>query len=115
VKGLRQHGLMKGCVEYGHLRNIRQKFPHDFDTCYIRRIVQRRKRDELPDRFDRPVIDNRRLTEFLASVHHAVAHGKDLRCRSAGPGPAAHLQDNRKSFAVVSNRPCFDDLLPSAG
>jgi hypothetical protein len=69
-------GLVKGRVEDGNVRDIRQDAPRLGDGCDRRRVVQRRQLDQLFEPCLQRVVDQRGLAE-RATVDDAVRYGVD--------------------------------------
>jgi len=60
------HGLVEGGVKNGHLRNGRQKSPHELNTRQVVRVMQRRQAAERTDRLDDVFIDKEGIHEGYA-------------------------------------------------
>ena len=72
------HGLVEGGVEHGHLRHIGQDGVDGVDASHVHGIVQRGNAVALLDHGLHLIGDEHALVEFLATMHHAVAHSVDF-------------------------------------
>ena len=73
AEGPGRHGLVERGVERGHLREFGPQGADRFDAGQVRRVLQRRQRNERADRGDHVVVHQDRGAEPLAPVHHPVA------------------------------------------
>ena len=63
---------VKGCIEYGEMRNVRQSRPREVDSCKGGWIVERRQRIQLLDLTKHGIVQSRRGAKLLATVHDAM-------------------------------------------
>ena len=75
---LLRHRLMNGCIEYGHIRHIRQNLPANFYTQNIRRIVEGCKFGIFSNGIKNIFIDKYGMRKFFASMHNAMADTSDF-------------------------------------
>ena len=68
---------MKGRVEDGHVRNVRERGTRLLDGCKRRTVVQRRQLGHGGELALDRVVDHDRLAEALAAVDDAVRDGPD--------------------------------------
>ena len=72
------HGLVEGGVKNGHLRNGRQKSPHELNARQVVRVMQRRKVAGRTDRLDDVFVDQDSIREGRAAVNNPVADGIEI-------------------------------------
>ena len=75
---LLRHGLMESRIEYAHLRQTRHQFRNSMNTLQVGWVVQRSQIDASLESFQHFVVEHHALVEFLAAVHHAMAHCVNL-------------------------------------
>ena len=71
--------------------NVGEHLARRFDAGDVGRIVQGREIGELAEGGERRVVDDDRLGEPVAPVHHTVAHRRDVR--EAGDRPDLGVQE----------------------
>ena len=76
--GVLGQGAVEGGVEHGDLRHVRPLLGDGADAQHVGGVVQRGQRVEPLDGAGDLVVDQDRLGEALAAVHHAVADGVEL-------------------------------------
>jgi hypothetical protein len=73
--GLLLDRTVEGCIEDGHVRQIRERFTSCIDRVESRRIVQRGERDKREDLVSNDLVDDHRIQEARSSVDHAMSNG----------------------------------------
>lgn len=82
---------MEGGVEARHLRNPRAPLADHADRRQVVGLVQRRQRREGVQLGEDGVVDQHRLGQVGATVHHAMAHGQRRAAQVAAEPGADHF------------------------
>ncbi len=77
-EGVAGHRLMKRRVKDRHVGIVGQELPRGANAQQVRGIVQWRQLAEAVDGLLHLFVDQHRMREILASMHHAVADRADL-------------------------------------
>ena len=77
LPGRQGQGVVKGGVETGHLGQVRIQLAQGMDGAEVVRLMQRRQWNQGAELFYHRLIDQYRLLELLAAVHHPVADGNE--------------------------------------
>ena len=73
-----RHSLMERCIKYTYLRNIRKNSGNSIHTFQVGRIVKRSQVIASGKSFQYFFVQQYRLTETFASVHHTMTYRIDF-------------------------------------